>query len=384
MAKAGASVKATTKKTTKAKAQTVLVLQGGGALGSYQGGVYESLSKHGFDVDWVVGTSIGAINGALIAGNRPEHRLDRLRAFWQRVGRDAPEIFPFFGSPEWLRPWNNASRVWDTLSNGIPGFFTPRPGSSWNINQRGFTNQASFYDTSPLEETLNDLVDFKYLNTRAVRFTVSAVDIATGELKTFDNEHDTIRAQHIMASGALPPGFPPVEIDGNTYWDGGIYSNTPIDIVLHDAERRDTLCFMVDLWDPTETVPTSIAEAITRQKDIQYSSRSTEHLEDHEHMQNLRRAIQLLAHRLPAKERNSPEVKRLTALGCASTIDIIRLIMKARPEDDQNKDIDFARATIETRWKAGAHDGKRALARKSWLKAPPPHIGMVVHELEQE
>lgn len=363
--------------------QTVLVLQGGGALGAYQGGAYEGLVRHGVGIDWIVGTSIGAINGAIIAGNRPEQRTEKLRAFWQRVAHDAPAIFPFFNTPDWLRPWSQATKVWDTLSNGIPGFFVPRAPGAWSFNHNVPSKQASFYDTSPLEATLNELVDFKYLNAGHVRLTVSAVNIATGQLTKFDNSVDKMTARHIMASGALPPGFPPVEIDGASYWDGGIYSNTPIDIVLDDAERRDTLCFMIDLWDPTEAVPTSIAEAITRQKDIQYASRSTEHLEDHERMQNLRRAIQLLSERLPEKERKSAEVKRLMARGCSSTINIVRLIMKALPGDDQNKDIDFASATLETRWQAGIGDAERALAHKSWLSAPPAHIGMVVHELKQ-
>ncbi len=364
--------------------QNVLVLQGGGALGAYQGGAYEGLVAHDINIDWVVGTSIGAINGVIIAGNRPEHRVEKMHAFWQRVARDAPTLFPFFATPDWLRPWSNATRLWDTISNGVPGFFTPRPNSTWDINKNGPSSQASFYDTSPLETTLNELVNFKYLNEHHVRLTVSAVDIATGELKKFDNTVDKITAKHIMASGALPPGFPPVEIEGATYWDGGIYSNTPIDIVLDDQERRNTLCFMIDLWDPTEKVPTSIAEAIIRQKDIQYASRSSEHLEDHECMQNLRRAVQLLAERLPAKERNSAAVKKLIGLGCTSTINIVRLVMKALPNDDQNKDIDFASATIETRWQAGLKDIDRALTHKAWLQTPPAHIGMVVHELKQE
>ncbi len=364
-------------------AQNVLVLQGGGALGAYQGGAYEGLVAHGIDIDWVVGTSIGAINGVIIAGNRPEDRVKKLHAFWTRVARDAPTIFPFFATLDWLRPWSNATKLWDTISNGVPGFFTPRANSTWNINASGPSNQASFYDTSPLEATLNELVDFKYLNERHVRLTVSAVNIATGELKKFDNTVDKITAKHIMASGALPPGFPPVTIGKETYWDGGIYSNTPIDIVLDDAERRNTLCFMVDLWDPSEKVPSSIAEAITRQKDIQYASRSTEHLEDHERMQNLRRAVQVLAERLPAKERNAAGIKKLIALGCSSTINIVRLVMKALPNDDQNKDIDFATATIESRWQAGLKDIDRAFKHKDWLQAPPAHIGMVVHELKQ-
>lgn len=363
--------------------QAVLVLQGGGALGAYQGGAYEGLHKHGTEIDWVVGTSIGAINGAIIAGNRPEVRVEKLRAFWQRVARDAPVLLPFFNTPDWLRPWSEVGKVWDTVSRGVPGFFKPRANSMWNMNRNGPINQASFYDTSPLEATLNELVDFKYLNAKHVRLTVSAVNIATGELKKFDNMIDKVTAKHIMASGALPPGFPPVEIDGATYWDGGIYSNTPIDIVLDDAERSNTLCFMIDLWDPTEKAPASIAEAITRQKDIQYASRSAEHLDDHERMQNLRRAIQLLSERLPAKDRQSPAVKQLMALGCTSTINIVRLIMKALPHDDQNKDIDFASTTLEARWQAGLNDIARALSHKAWLQTPPFNIGMVVHELKQ-
>jgi len=364
--------------------QTVLVLQGGGALGAYQGGAYEGLLKHDNAIDWVVGTSIGAINGAIIAGNRPEARVAKLHAFWQRVAHDTPAIFPFFNTPDWLRPWSEATKIWDTVSKGVPGFFKPRANSMWGINQSGPINQASFYDTSPLEATLNELVDFKYLNAKHVRLTISAVNVATGALKKFDNTVDKITAKHIMASGALPPGFPPVEVNGATYWDGGIYSNTPIDIVLDDAERRNTLCFMIDLWDPTEKAPASIAEAITRQKDIQYASRSAEHLADHEHMQNLRRAIQLLSARLPANERKSVAVKQLTTLGCSSTINIVRLIMKALPHDDQNKDIDFASTTLEARWQAGFDDLERALAHKTWLQAPPAHIGMVVHELKQQ
>ena len=364
--------------------QTVLVLQGGGALGAYQAGAYEGLVKHGITVDWVVGTSIGAINGAIIAGNPPAQRVEKLNAFWTLVARDAPTLFPFFNTEDWLRPWRNATRVWDTLTKGIPGFFAPRDYGSWNLNQDASITQSSFYDTSPLQQTLNALVDFKYLNAKHVRFTVSAVNVATGELETFNNHTHRITAQHIMASGALPPGFPPVKIGKALYWDGGIYSNTPIDIVLDDAERRDTLCFMIDLWDPTEKVPGSIADAITRQKDIQYASRTTEHLDDHKRMQNLRRAIRLLAERLPAKDLKTPAIKRLAALGCNSTINIVRLIMKALPEDDQSKDIDFARATLDARWKAGAHDIDRTFAHKSWLTAPPPDVGMVVHELTQE
>ncbi len=367
------------------KPQVVLVLQGGGALGAYQGGAFSGLAQFGSEIDWVVGTSIGAINGAIIAGNPPGARVAQLKGFWDHVASDGPALLPHFGTADWLRPWTNATRTLETLSQGVPGFFRPRPGAIWDLGRAVRPSDASFYDTSPLEATLNQFVDFDYLNAGHVRLTVCAVNVVTGEFKRFDNSDGTrITARHVMASGALPPGFPPVEIDGAVYWDGGIYSNTPIDIVLDDAERRDTLCFMVDLWDPTEIAPTSIAAAMTRQKDIQYASRSREHLEDHRTMQNLRHAIRALSGRIPADLQASPELRRLAALGCESTINIVRLIMKAMPEDDYLKDIDFSRATLAARWEAGHRDAGRALHHKSWLKPLPPHLGMVIHELPQE
>jgi NTE family protein len=367
------------------KPQVVLVLQGGGALGAYQGGAFAGLAEQGMQIDWVVGTSIGAINGAIIAGNPPQQRAQKLQGFWRHVAADGPALLPYFGTADWLRPWTNATRTLDTLINGVPGFFRPRPGAAWDIARQVPASAASFYDTAPLEETLNRFVNFGYLNEGHMRFTVCAVNVATGALKRFDNtDPEPITARHVMASGALPPGFPPVEIDGHTYWDGGIYSNTPIDLVLDDAERRDTLCFMIDLWDPSEKLPDSIAAAITRQKDIQYASRSREHLEDHRTMQNLRRAIRMLAPHIPASKRASVELKRLLNLGCESTINIVRLIMKAQPEDDHMKDIDFSRAALNARWDAGHRDITRALQHKSWLEPLPAHLGMAVHELKQE
>ncbi len=369
--------------------QVVLVLQGGGALGAYQAGAFAGLAERGTAIDWVVGTSIGAINGAIIAGNPPTQRVEKLSGFWRHVTAEGPSLLPYFGTVDWLRPWTQATRTLGTLINGIPGFFQPRQGSGWDTSRTVAAGKASFYDTSPLEKTLHQFVDFDYLNAKRsaghMRFTICAVNVETAELKSFDTgKGDRITAKHVMASGALPPGFPPVEIDGAMYWDGGIYSNTPIDIVLDDAERRDTLCFMIDLWDPTERLPDSIAGAITRLKDIQYASRSHEHLDDHRKMQNLRRAVRILSEHLSAKARQSPEVKRLLSQGCESAINIVRLIMKALPADDSMKDIDFSRATLTTRWAAGHHDAGRALRHKSWLKPLPAHMGMAIHELPQE
>jgi len=367
------------------KPQTVLVLQGGGALGAYQGGVYEVLAGDGLQPDWVVGTSIGAINSALIAGNPPERRLERLREFWHLVGYTDVRIDPMFAPfGAWLEPWLKASGLLSTFTRGVPGFFVPRPGVTADITQLAPTPQTSFYDTAPLHATLERLIDFDYLNAGYVRCTVSAVEVSTGELAMFDSAKETLTPAHIVASGALPPGFPSVLINGKAYWDGGIYSNSPIDIVLDDAERRDTLCFMIDLWDPTAAAPKSISQAMARQKDIQFASRTREHLEEHRDKQNLRRAINLLSAKMSAAERQDPSVKRLSKLGCASTINIIRLIMKALPSDDYNKDVDFARSTLQARWQAGIHDAHRALRYKQWQEPPPADVGMVIHELPQE
>ena len=353
--------------------------------GAYQGGVFEALCKHELVPDWVVGTSIGAINGAIIAGNPPERRVERLHEFWHLVGRDDP-LAPFAANPftAWLAPWFDAGSLWATMAQGIPGFFEPRRSGVLNLNQMVPTPDASFYDTAPLRATLERLVDFDYLHSRQVRCTVCAVEVGTGELVAFDSRKHRLEPEHIMASGALPPGFPPVMIEGKAYWDGGIYSNTPVDIVMADAERRDTLCFMVDLWDPTEAEPRSISAAMARQKDIQYASRTREHLEDHRSMQNMRRAIEILTSRLPAKDRNDPTLQGLAGLGCTSTINIVRLIMKAMPSDDHNKDIDFSRQHLVARWQAGAHDAERALRHKRWLAPLAAPVGMVIHELPQE
>jgi len=372
------------------KPQTVLVLQGGGALGAYQGGAYRGLAEHSIDVDWVVGTSIGAINGAIIAGNPPEHRIDKLHGFWQHVAMDVHlDWLAAFGDSSVARQFQSNLRTLQAITGGIAGFFKPRHPLSLDLSQIVLPAVASFYDTSPLEVSLNAFVDFDYLNAGHVRYTACAVDVASCELVRFENRKagtrtkEVLTARHVMASGALPPGFAPVEIDGKFYFDGGIYSNTPVDIVLDDAERRDTLCFMIDLWDPTERVPSSIAEVMARQKDIQYASRSSEHLADHKEMQNLRHAIRMLAAQIPKARQNS-EVQALVRKGCESKINIVRLIMKALPGDGHLKDIDFSRATVDARWAKGLHDMERALHKKSWLQPLPEHVGMAVHELHQE
>jgi NTE family protein len=368
------------------KPKTVLVLQGGGALGAYQAGVYSALEKHEVAPDWVVGTSIGAINAAIIAGNPRAKRIEKLEGFWATVSTD-PDLssgFPFLGLADWFKPWAASSRNFNTLVNGVPGFFRPRANRLWDLDQQVPTGQASFYDTSPLETTLNEFVDFNYLNEGHTRLTVSAVNGATAELTLFENKPGTtITAKHIMASGALPPGFAPVEINQQFYWDGGIYSNTPLDIVLDSEQSGDLLCFMVDLWDPTESLPTSLAATMTRLKDVQFASRSNERIEDHKKVLALRLAIQALAQHIPTNKRNNPEIKNLLNQALAPKVNIVRLIMKALPQDDQLKDIDFSPETISLRWQAGQMDIDRMMKHKAWLKPLAANVNLAVHELTQ-
>ncbi len=363
---------------------TVLILQGGGALGAYQAGVYQQLHEAHTPLDWIIGTSIGAINSALIAGNPPETRITQLRAFWDSLAPDAVSRGSFWPT---FSPWMNLTNNLNTLNaitQGVNGFFKPRFGAAWDINAKVPIEEAGFYDTSPLKATLEKYVDFDYLNDGPIRVSICAVDIDSGQGVVFDSKRSRLGPEHVMASGALPPGFAPVKIGDRAYWDGGVYSNTPLDVFLDEERKADALCFMIDLWDPSETRPESISAAMTRYKSIQYASRSAEQLLIYQRIQDLQRAIRALTEHLPAAERKNEALKPLMAMGCDHTINVVHLIMKALPDDNYFKDVDFSMATMEARWAAGMHDCKRALRHKSWQKPLPPHAGLVIHELPQE
>ncbi|HEX7641740.1 MAG TPA: patatin-like phospholipase family protein [Burkholderiaceae bacterium] len=362
--------------------ETVLILQGGGALGAYQAGVFECMHKHNIEVDWVIGTSIGAINSAIIAGNPPEKQLEQLQGFWDSLIPDfAPTFWPG------MVPWMNVTRsieTIDTLINGVDGFFKPRTGAMWDLTAEVDIERAGFYDTSPLKATLEKFVDFDYLNSGAMRISVCAVDIDDGQGVVFDSAKEEIRPEHIMASGALPPGFPPIVIDQRAYWDGGVYSNSPLEVFLGEDGRRSSLCFMVDLWDANERRPETMSQVLARYKDIQYASRSKEQLALYQKIQDMQRAIRLLTDNLSAAARKKEELQPAIELGCDHTVNIVHLVMKALPHDTQFKDIDFSADTLSRRWQAGAHDCGRALRHKSWLRPMPPHAGLAIHELPRE
>jgi NTE family protein len=349
---------------TKAADQVVLVLQGGGALGAYQVGVYEALHESGIEPDWVIGTSIGAINGAIIAGNKPAERLPRLRELWSRFQRE---------------PQFQALQYFSTLVGGIPGFFSPRLPTWGGWQTRVGLDAASYYDTAPLHETLSSLVDFDVLNAARPRLTVGAVNVKSGELRYFDSRDGALGLDEVMASGALPPGFPAIRVDGDAYWDGGLYSNTPLEAVLDDNPRRDSLIFSVNVWQPTGHEPESVWQVMARQKDIQYASRADSHIARQKQIHRLRHVIRELAKNLPAEKQKN--CRELASWGCGTTMHVVRLLAPALDGEDYMKDLDFSAAGIRFRCEAGLADARRMIERAPWDAPVDAMEGVIVHEL---
>jgi NTE family protein len=349
---------------------TVLLLQGGGALGSYQAGVYEALSSHGQGPNWVIGVSIGAINASLIAGNPPERRVARLRQFWELVTGPTAIL------TKWLavaphpaleqRIGATAAVMW-----GQPGFFRP-----WTPLQWAMQHPVSYYDTSLLRQTLLDLVDFDLINAGAVRFCVGAVQVSSGNMVYFDSLKTRITPEHIMASGALPPGFPPVMIDGEPYWDGGLVSNTPLSYFMSEQPRRDSLVFQVDLFPASGKLPTTLDEVAEREKDIRYSSRTRMVTTEERERHNLRRNISQFIARLPEELRNDPLAARLAEFACPAHIDVVHLIYRPDEPQGSQKDYQFDRGSCDRRWHQGFADAQAAVAVSPWGKPAPQSTSM--------
>jgi len=353
--------------------QVVLVLQGGGALGAYQVGVYQALHEAGVEPDWIIGTSIGAINAALIAGNKPEDRLARLEEFWRRVK-----------SPQGLLPQlSGVSEVWSywsTLLGGISGFFKPNPLAFWSMHFPWGVDHAAFYSTAALRETLAELVDFSIINTGSPRLTVGAANVKTSMMRYFDSRESEIGTEQIMASGALPPAFPAICIDDEYYWDGGILSNTPTEVIFDDYPRRNSLIFAVHLWNPTGPVPRSIWEVFHRQKDIQYSSRIASHISRQQQTHRLRHVISQLVHQTPSELRDNEVVKDLAGYGCVTQMHVMRLLVPRIGNENHTKDIDFSSAGIGARRAAGYNAAMEALQQAPWQGNFDPIEGVILHE----
>ncbi len=355
--------------------QVSFVFQGGGALGAYQAGVIQALQEGGIEPDWIIGTSIGAINAAIITGNLPENRLPRLREFWRRIRHD--NFVALAGAFPWLG--SLASSTY-TMSNGVKGFFEPNRWALLGTHATLGAENASYYVTSPLEKTLNELVDFELINNGPTRLTVGAANVRTGEMAYFDSQSTEITARHIMASGALPPAFPAVRINGDLYWDGGVLSNTPVERVFDDYPRRSGTVFAVHVWNPEGPEPDSIWKVISREKDIRYSSRALVHINRQKQLHRLRHIITQLGEMLPEELRDSEGALALRAYGCRTVMHVVRLLAPPLSGEDHSKDIDFSPAGITQRWDAGYTDTARVLDRKPWANEFDPEEGFILHE----
>lgn len=361
-----------------------LVLQGGGALGAYQAGVYQGLAEADLHPNWVAGISIGALNAAIIAGNPPHQRAERLEQFWRTISRQPllpPTPHNLLDDAQALPPpllgWLNGLEAWRALIEGQNGFFQPRPPLPPHDG-----GTASFYDTSPLKATLERLADFDRINDSGeMRVSVGAVNVKSGNFVYFDNTRQRLRAEHFMASGALPPGFPAVEIDGDYYWDGGMVSNTPLQPVLSERPRKHSLVFQVDLWSARGELPSDLSLVALRQKDIQFSSRTrmiTDYMrESQQYRQLLREVMELV----PEAARGSPAYRHAASQACDRLFNVIHLIYQDKPGEGHYKDYQFGARAMREHWASGLADIRATLAHPEWLSMPSPERPFVTHDV---
>lgn len=376
----------TTKQGMPKHNHTVLVLQGGGALGAYQAGVYEGMTERGIAPDWITGVSIGAINGALIAGNPVGRRLERLREFWDRLSSGILlSGNPLTGGLDQFDPLRIGLNRFSALAAatfGVPGFFSPRLPPPMFVPD-GTPGALSLYDTSPLRDTLNELIDFDLLNQhKGVRLSVGAVQVATGNSVYFDSRDGEIGAEHIMASGSLPPGFPAVTIDGEQYWDGGIVSNSPLWYVLDDALDLSALIVQVDLFSARGDLPQNLDQVLERAKDIQYSSKTRFNTKRGQELETMRQALDRLLKKIPPELHDDVDYRLLQKrIGHKRQITIAHLINRRFGHSTNSKDYEFSRATVRQLWEAGLEDVRRTCAHADWEKALKPVDGMRIFDL---
>jgi NTE family protein len=368
---------------TPATAQRVLVLQGGGALGSYQAGAYQALCHFDFEPDWIAGISIGAINAAIIAGNPPEKRVERLKEFWELVSSPVPWN-PVTTDNRGRSLFNETSAAL-IATFGVPGFFKPRfpPAPLW---PPGSPQSQSYYDTTPLRATLERLVDFDRINDLKTRLSVGAVSVTTGNFKYFDNFEfrklgKKIGPEHVMASGALPPGFPSIVIEGEHFWDGGIATNTPLDYVLDAEIDNDLMIFQVDLFSARGPLPVSLLEAAEREKDIRFSSRTRMNTDKNRQIHNARRALRELIGKLPDYLKNDPSVEVLCEAAKENTVTVVHLIYRSKNYESSSKDYDFSHVGMVEHWDAGVRDVHLSMRHKDWLERPQRDETMMTYDL---
>jgi len=352
-----------------------LLLQGGGALGAYEGGVYQALAEANVLPNWVAGVSIGAVNAALIAGNPPERRVARLREFWEAVSNLPFGLFGVPCSPSIdfknleTHRLVNQTRAFFVAMFGVPSLFVPRfPPLEFSPPER--PDKLSFYDVAPLKATLERLVDFDRINSSDVRLTVRAVNVRTGELMSFDTTTHKIDARHILASGSLPPGFPATEIDGEYYWDGGVASNSILHVVLDSPSHRDTLVFQIDVWSASGELPRDMTDVDAREKDIRFSSRSRTAIDHFRTMQRARHAVRKALEAMPDNLRKSAKIERLDTEADETSYNVVHLIYQAKSYEGVSKDYEFSRQTMEEHWRSGHEDASRAISHPEIFERP--------------
>jgi NTE family protein len=358
--------------------RTVLVLQGGGALGAYQAGVFVGITEAGIAPDWIAGVSIGAINAALIAGNTPERRIARLRQFWERVS--ARTSFTPAVSLDPLRSMFNAWNAASVVALGVPGFFLPRVPPPF-MAVPGSLGALSYYDTTPLKVTLEELVDFDLINRKEVRLSLGAVNVCSGESVYFDNTKTRIGPEHVMASGALPPGFPPVNVDGEWYWDGGISSNSPLWYVVDEGYRLSALVLQVDVFSGESELPQNLQQVQERAKDIQYASRVRFSARRIRETEELRVSLHRVLDKLPKETLSDPDVQRLTAVSERGEVALVHFTNRHNTGSSDFKDYAFSRATITQLWEGGLDDVRRAISRREWQNVFELAQGIHVYDL---
>jgi NTE family protein len=358
-----------------------LVLQGGGALGAYQAGVYQALEEANIEPDWVCGVSIGAINSAIIAGNRPDRRLDRLRTFWDRI--TSRKIWHYTPDGDIYRLARNWVSAWMTSTFGQPGFFAPHTVNPW-LSPTGARTATSYYDTAPLRETLLELVDFDLINEKKTRFAVGAVNVLSGNFVYFDNAHEEIVPEHVMASGALPPALPMVRVGTDHFWDGGIVSNTPLQHLLDQEDALNSLVFQVDLFSARGVLPRSIQDVMARHKDIMYSSRTRYNTDVYRKTHNLKVQLHKALSKVPDERLSDEERELKPSLAHLPEIAILQLIYQQKAYEGDAKDHEFSGTSMREHWLSGYEDTKRTLKRREWIRMPEEGMGIVIHDVHRE
>jgi len=358
-----------------------LVLQGGGALGAYQAGVYQALHEADIDPDFVSGVSIGAINAAIIAGNPKRKRLEKLRQWWDMITER--KIWHYTPDGDVFRKMRNAASSWMTITMGQPGFFKPREHNPW-FSLAGAQSALSYYDNAPLFDTLLELVDFSLINEKAIGFAVGAVNVLSGNFLYFDNSREEITPDHIMASGALPPALPMVKIGTDHYWDGGIVSNTPLQHLLEQESPLNTLVFQVDLFSARGVLPRDIQEVMARHKDIMYSSRTRYNTDVYRRIHQWKSKLRDVLDRMPSEAMTDEDRKLKSQLDDMPDITIVQLIYQQKAYEGHAKDYEFSGTSMREHWQSGYEDTKRTLKRREWLRMPAEGTGILVHDVHRE